>query len=185
MGRLIYSFLTSLDGYVVDTDGRFDWAMPDAEVLDFINALEGPVGTYLYGRHLYEVMLPWAADPTLGERSAGDREFAAMWQRAEKVVYSRTLDEVSTARTRLEHEFDPADVARLKADSASDLSVGGPTLAAHALGAGLVDEVQQFLAPVVVGGGRPFYPDGVRLDLELVDERRFDGGMVFLRYGVR
>jgi dihydrofolate reductase len=185
VARLIYSFLTSLDGYVADEGGRFDWAVPDAEVLDFITEREAPVRTYLYGRRLYLMMAPWETDPTLGERSPGDREFAEMWQRADNVVYSRTLDEVSTARTRLEREFDPADVGRLKAEAGSDLTVGGPTLAADALRAGLVDEIHQFLAPVVVGGGRTFFPDGLRLDLELLQERRFGNGMVFVRYRTR
>ena len=183
MVKLMYSAIASLDGYIADAAGRFDWSAPDEEVHAFVNDLERPVGTYLYGRRMYEVMRAWETmDASAGEPVTGD--FAAIWRAADKIVYSRTLDAVSTQRTRLEHAFDPAAVRRLKASAGSDLSVGGAELAAAALAAGLVDEVHLFLNPVVVGGGTRALPDGLRLDLELLDERRFAGGVVYLRYRV-
>jgi dihydrofolate reductase len=182
MGQLVYSAITSLDGFVADEDGTFDWAAPDEEVHRFVNDLERPVGTYLYGRRMYEVMAFWE-DPALsGDPEPVMRDFAQIWQTAEKVVFSRTLTSVSTARTRLERDFDPEAVRRLKAEAAGPLSVGGPELAAAAIRAGLVDEWHQLVTPVVVGGGRHWLPPGVRLDLDLVDQRRFAGGVVHLRY---
>ncbi|MFC7447370.1 dihydrofolate reductase family protein [Rhodococcus daqingensis] len=184
MGALIYSSICSLDGYVADRGGSFDWAMPDEEVHGFVNDLERPIGTYLYGRRMYEVMAVWesmAGDPDPGIGN----DFAELWCAAEKVVYSTTLRAVSTARTRLEREFDPAAIRAMKESSPRDLSIGGPTLAACALRAGLVDDVQLYLVPVVVGGGTPVLPQDIRLDLELVDEHRFAGGTVFLHYRTR
>jgi len=180
MARLIYSAICSLDGYIEDADGTFEWAAPGEEVHAFISGLERPVGTYLYGRRMYETLKYWeTAD--VGE-SEVLREWAEIWKAAEKVVYSRTLTEVSSARTRIERDFDADAIRRLKQDSAADLTVGGPELAAQALAAGLVDELQLFLNPVVVGGGKPALPPGVRVPLSLVDERRFAAGVVFLRY---
>jgi dihydrofolate reductase len=181
MGRLIYAALQSLDGYVADPEGRFDWAMPDEEVHAFVNDLERPLGTYLYGRRMYEVLAAWETLPTTGEPPQ-IRDYAEIWRSADKVVYSRTLDHVSTARTRLERDFDPQAVRRLKAQSTKDLAIGGPNLAAQAFASGLVDDCHLYIAPAVVGGGTRSLPDGVRLDLELEDERRFRNGMVFLRY---
>jgi len=185
MGRLIYSAITSLDGYVEDPDGRFDWAAPDEEVHRFVNELERPVGTYLYGRRMYDTMHYWETAHTEPGQPAYALDFAALWQAADKVVYSTTLAEPTTERTRIEREFDPDGVRRLKANAARDLTVGGPELAALAFRAGLVDELQLFVNPVVVGGGKPALPDGVHLELELTDHRRFAGGVVFLRYDVR
>jgi dihydrofolate reductase len=181
MARLIYSAITSLDGYVADAEGRFDWAEPDGEVHAFVNELERPVGVYLLGRRLYEVMRAWETLPLAGEPPY-IRDFAELWRAAEKVVYSKTLESVSSARTRIERDFDPDAIRRLKAAAARDLAVGGPGLAAHAFGAELVDECHLFVAPIVVGGGTRVVPDGVRLELELTDERRFANGMVYLSY---
>jgi dihydrofolate reductase len=183
VAKLIYSALASLDGYVADEAGAFDWAAPDDEVHAFVNELERPVGTYLYGRRMYEVMVAWETLPLAG-RPPAMRDFAEIWRSAEKLVYSRTLEGVSSARTRLEREFDPEAVRQLKATADRDLSVGGPKLAGHALKADLVDELQLFLAPVVVGGGTPALPDGACLELELLDERRFGSGFVYLRYRI-
>lgn len=185
MGKLIYSAITSLDGYVADEDGNFDWAVPDEEVHTFINDLVRPVGTYLYGRQLYETMVGWETDPTLADQSPAMRDFAEIWQAAHKIVYSRTLEVVSTARTRIERDFDPEAVRQVKASAGHDLTVGGPDLAAQAIKAGLVDEWHLFVAPIVVGGGNQFFPDNVRVELELMDERRFGNGMVHLRYRTR
>ena len=184
MGRLIYTSITSLDGYVADEAGSFDWSMPDDEVHRFANGLDRNIGTHLYGRGLYDVMAAWEAVPADGEPST-EQEYAQIWQAADKVVFSRSLSGVSTRRTRLEREFDPAAVRRLKEASDDDLSVGGPVLAGQALQAGLVDELQQLLSPVVIGGGKRFLPDGLRLDLELLQERRFGNGVVYLRYRVQ
>jgi dihydrofolate reductase len=181
VGKLIYSAITSLDGYVADAEGRFDWAEPDGEVHAFVNELERPVGVYLLGRRLYEVMRAWETLPLAGEPPY-IRDFAELWRAAEKVVYSKTLESVSSARTRIERDFDPDAIRRLKAAAARDLAVGGPGLAAHAFGAELVDECHLFVAPIVVGGGTRVVPDGVRLELELTDERRFANGMVYLSY---
>lgn len=182
MGRLIYSAIASLDGYVADEDGTFDWAAPDEEVHRFVNELERPVGTYLYGRRMYETMVAWETMSTSADQPAVARDFATIWRAAEKVVYSTTLETVSSARTRLERTFDPEAVRQLKARAESDATIGGPGLAGQALAAGLVDEVQLFVSPVVVGGGRRGLPDGLRLALELLEERRFGGGVVYLRY---
>jgi dihydrofolate reductase len=181
MAKLIYSALTSLDGYVADEDGKFDWAEPDEEVHSFVNELERPVGTYLYGRRMYEVMLSWETI-ALTDQPPYIRDFAQIWRAADKIVYSKTLETVSSARTRIERDFDPEAVRRLKASAGRDISVGGPELAAHAFKAGLVDECHLFLAPIVVGGGKQALPDKVRLELELLDERRFGNGVVHLRY---
>ncbi len=182
MAKLIYSAITSLDGYIADEDGNFDWAAPDEEVHTFVNDLERPVGTYLYGRRMYEVMVAWETAHTFADQRPVMQDFAKIWQAADKVVYSRTLATVSSARTRIERDFDPEAVRQLKASAGRDLSVGGPDLAAEAIRAGLVDEYHLFLTPFVVGGGNQFLPDNVRLKLELLDERRFGGGVVFLRY---
>ena len=185
MAKLIYSAITSLDGYVADEDGNFEWAAPDEEVHRFVNDLERPVGTYLLGRRMYEVMVYWETAETVAEQPTAGQDFAEIWQAADKVVYSRTLDGESSARTRIERDFDPEAVRRLKASAGQDIGVGGPTLASHAIRAGLVDQFQLFVTPVVVGGGQHWLPDGARLALELVDERRFAGGVVFLRYRAR
>jgi dihydrofolate reductase len=182
MANLIYSAITSLDGYIEDEDRKFDWAEPDEEVHSFINDLQRPVGTYLYGRRLYEVMLAWEIAHTLADQSPVMRDFAQIWRAADKIVYSKTLEAVSTARTRIEQDFDPEAVRQMKAAAGHDIAVGGPDLAAQAFEAGLVDEVHLFLAPIMVGGGKQSLPDHVRLELELLDERRFGSGMVYLRY---
>jgi dihydrofolate reductase len=184
VARLVYSFLASLDGYVEDADGGFGWAAPGEEAHAFVNELERGVGTYLYGRRMYETMAVWETDPAFAEDSPVTREFAAIWQQAEKVVYSTTLAEAATSKTRIERRFDADGVRQLKAAADSDLAVGGAQLAGQALAAGLVDECHVFLAPVVVGGGKRALPDGVRLDLELTDERRFADGMAYLRYAI-
>ena len=183
MGRLIYSAITSLDGYIEDATGHFDWAMPDEEVHAFVNDAERPIGTYLYGRRMYETMRYWQSPPPAD--SDIERDYASIWQAADKIVYSRTTAEPDTPRTRVEAEFDPEAVRQLKATSDSDLSIGGADLAGQALAAGLVDEVHLFLNPVVVGGGKAALPDGVGLRLELMDERRFGNGVVYLRYRTR
>jgi dihydrofolate reductase len=182
MAKLIYSAIASVDGYVADEEGKFDWAEPDEEVHAFINDLERSVGTYLYGRRMYETMAGWETDATLAAQSELMRDFAQIWQAAEKIVYSKTLETASTRRTRIERDFDPEAVRRMKASAGGDLTVGGPELAAHAFRAGLVDECHLFVAPIIVGGGKQSLPDDVRLELELLAERRFDGGMVLLRY---
>jgi dihydrofolate reductase len=179
MAKLIYSAIASLDGYVADHDGNFDWAAPDEEVHSFINDLERPIGTHLFGRRMYEVMAAWE---TLDDPAPVMRDFAELWRSADKVVYSKTLDTAATARTRIERDFDPAAVRELKARSVRDLSVGGPDLGAQALAAGLVDECHLFLTPVLMGGGKPAFPAGLRLKLELLDERRFGSGVVHLHY---
>ncbi len=184
MGRLIYSAIASLDGYVEDTSGAFDWSAPDDEVLAFLNDLERSVGTYLYGRRMYETMAFWETAGADAGLTAPEQEYARIWRAADKVVHSRTLTAPTTARTRLEARFDPAAVRRLARSSASDVSVGGADLAGQALTAGVVDECQVYLNPVAVGGGKPVFPLGSRVRLELLDERRFRGGMVWLRYGV-
>jgi dihydrofolate reductase len=184
MARLIYSAIASLDGYVADEDGRFDWSAPDEEVHAFVNELERPVGTYLYGRRMYEVMAYWETALAVDDQPPVMADYANIWRSAEKVVYSRTLETPSTARTRIERAFEPEAVRTLKAAAERDLSVGGSELAAQALAARLVDECHLFLAPIVVGGGHPALPSGVRLGLELLDERRFAGGVVHLHYRV-
>jgi len=185
MGKLVYGAIASLDGYVNDASGGFDWAAPDEEVHQFVNDLERPVGTYLYGRRMYDVMRYWAtADAEPGQPPVG-LDYAAIWQAADKVVYSRTLAEPTTPRTRVEPDFDPEQVRRLVAAADHDVSIGGATLAGAALAAGLVDELHLFLNPVLVGGGTRALPDGVRLDLELLAEHRFGNGVVHLHHRVR
>jgi dihydrofolate reductase len=185
LAKLIYSAIASLDGYVADEDGNFDWAVPDEEVHAFINDLDRPVGTYLYGRRIYETMVGWETDPTLADRSPLMRDFAQIWRAADKIVYSRTLERVTSARTRIERDFDPEAVRQMKALAGRDLIVGGPDLAAHAIKAGLVDEWHLFVTSIVVGGGKRSLPDNVRVKLELLDERRFKGGVVYLHYRTR
>jgi dihydrofolate reductase len=184
MAKLIYSAIASLDGYVADEDGDFGWAAPDEELHGFVNDLERPLGTYLYGRRMYATMVAWETMDTGAGQSPVVRDFAEIWRAAEKVVYSRTLESVSGPRTRLERDFEPEALRRLKAASVRDIGIGGPELAGEALAAGLVDECHLFLVPVMVGGGKRALPRGVRLDLELLDQRRFGGGTVYLRYGV-
>ncbi|MBO0892935.1 MAG: dihydrofolate reductase [Acidimicrobiales bacterium] len=182
MGKLIYSTIASLDGYVEDARGRIDWAEPDEEVHRFVNQLERPIGTYLYGRRMYEAMLPWETAPTLPDQPPAAREFTEIWQAADKVVYSTTLQEVSSARTRLERRFDHEAVRQLKRAAGEDLTVGGAALAGQALEAGLVDELRLFVVPVILGGGKPCLPRDLRQGLELADERRFASGVVYLHY---
>ncbi|MDX6619450.1 MAG: hypothetical protein QOK36_1836 [Gaiellales bacterium] len=182
MARLIYSAIASLDGYVAAEDGRFDWAVPDDEVHAFVNDLERPIGTYLYGRRMYDVMAAWESASTAADEPPLLRDFAELWQAADKVVYSRTLEQARTARTRIERAFDPAAVRLLKAAATRDLSIGGPGLAAQALRAGLVDECHLLLSPIVVGGGTRALPDDLCLQLELLGERRFGNGVVHLHY---
>jgi dihydrofolate reductase len=181
MAKLHYSGIMSLDGYINDENGNFDWSQPDAEVHGFVNDLERHIGTHLYGRRLYDVMVVWETMP-LDDQPDEMVDYARIWQAANKVVYSATLTDVASERTRIENEFDPAVVRRLKATADRDLSIGGAELAAQAIRAGLVDEYHLFLSPIVVGGGTPFLPHGVRLPLELLEERRFGNGVVYLRY---
>jgi dihydrofolate reductase len=186
MGKLIYTAITSLDGYVADSNGNFDWSAPDDEVHTFVNDLERSVGTYLMGRRLYEVMAAWETmhlhDDDL---PAVMRDYTAIWQAADKVVYSRTLTEPSSRRTRIESSFDAAAVRALKHSSGPDISVGGPELAAQMLAAGLVDELRVFVSPVVVGGGQRFLPDDLRLSLDLHDDYQFRNGVAYLAYRIR
>ena len=185
MAKLIYTAISSLDGFVADAEGNFEWSAPDEEVHRFVNALERPIGTYLLGRRMYEVLRYWETAPTGNDELSAGQEYAKIWQAADKIVYSTSLDRVSTGRTRIEREFEPEAIKHLKTTATSDLSVGGPTLAAQALKLGLVDECHLFLSPVVVGGGNPALPDNVRLGLELLDERRFGNGVVHLQYRVK
>ena len=185
MAKLIYSGITSLDGYVADEDGNFDWAAPDEEVHSFVNDLERPVGTYLYGRRMYEVMVYWEDADTVADQPPVARDFAEIWQAADKIVFSKTLEEASSARTRIERGFDAAAIRELKSSAERDLTVGGPDLAAQTIKAGLVDEYQLFLSPIMVGGGKQALPDDVRVELELLEERRFGNGTVYLRYRTR
>jgi dihydrofolate reductase len=184
MAKLIYSAITSLDGCVADEDGNFDWAAPDEEVHTFVNDLERRVGTYLYGRRMYEVMVYWETALGVPEQPPFIRDFAKIWQAADKIVYSKTLEAVSSAKTRIERDFDPEAVRQMKATAVRDISVGGPNLAAQAIKAGLVDELHLFIVPVVVGRGKKSLPDDVRLSLELLGERRFDSGVVHLHYRI-
>jgi dihydrofolate reductase len=181
VAKLTYSVIASLDGYVADANGNFDWAAPTEEVHAFVNDLLRPVGTHLYGRRMYDVMVAWEDLPLEGQ-SEVIRDWAGMWRAADKVVYSRTLSEVRSARTRIEPEFDPEAVRRMKESAAGDLTVGGPELAGQAIRAGLVDECHLVLAPIVVGGGTPALPSGVRWALELIGERRFVNGTVAVGY---
>jgi dihydrofolate reductase len=182
MAKLIYSAIASLDGYVADEDGNFDWAAPDEEVHTFVNDLERSIGTYLYGRRMYDTMVFWETAHTLADRSPANKDFTEIWQAADKIVFSKTLESVSSTRTRIERDFDPAAIQQLKASEGRDISVGGPGLAAVAIKAGLVDECHLFLTPILVGGGNPALPNDVRVQLELIDERRFGSGVVHLHY---
>lgn len=184
MGKLIYAANISLDGFLEDETGAFDWSVPDEEVHAFWNEHERHIGTSLYGRRMYETMRVWEDDEWLRDEPAFVRAYAAIWRDADKIVYSSTLDEVSTSRTRLERVFDPAAVRQLKQTSGSDLSVGGAALGAEAFRHGLVDECVLLLCPALVGGGKPALPRGVRLDLELLDHRRFDNGVIYVRHAV-
>jgi dihydrofolate reductase len=181
MGRLVYVAITSLDGYVADEDGKWDWSVPSTEVHAAVNDLSRSPGTWLLGRRMYDVLVAWE---TMDEPEPELRDFTEIWHGADKVVYSRTLDEPRSQRTRIEREFDPEAVRQLKEEAERDLSVAGPELAAQAFAAGLVDEVHLFLSPVVVGGGNPALPSGVQIPLELVGERRFANGVVHLHYRV-
>src|SRR5215207_3441548 len=185
MAKLIYSAIASLDGYVADEEGNFDWAAPDEEVHTFVNDLERQVGTHLYGRRMYEVMRYWETAHAITDRQSVGQDYAKIWRSADKIVYSKTLHTVSSARTRIERDFDAEAVRRMKAQSRRNISVGGPGLAARALQAGLVDECHLFFTPIVVGGGKRSFPPNVRLELELLDERHFEGGVVYLRYRTR
>jgi dihydrofolate reductase len=184
VARLIYSAITSLDGYVADEAGNFDWSVPDDEVHAVVNDLERQVGTYLYGRRMYEVMVAWESLSTTADQPLVVRDYAEIWRAAEKIVYSTALAAPSSARTRIERDFDPEAIRQLKATAARDVSVGGPELAAQAIRAGLVDEYHLFVSPIVVGGGQRALPDGVRVGLELRDVRRFANGVVHLHYGI-
>src|SRR5437762_1800495 len=186
MAKLIYSAITSLDGYIEDAEGRFDWAAPDDEVHALVNDLERSVGTYLYGRRMYETMVFWESPPDLAAEPTVVQDFAEIWQQADKIVYSKTLPRATSAKTRIEPEFDPDAVLQLKEAAARDLSVGGAALAAQAIDAGLVDEYHLFLVPVVVGGGKRSLPGNrVRFNLELLDESRFRNGTVYIHYRTR
>lgn len=184
MAKLIYAAIASLDGYVEDAHGGFAWAAPDDEVHTFVNDLERPVGTYLYGRRMYETMRYWETAHTLPDLPSVARAFAEMWQAADKIVFSRTLASASSARTRIEREFDPDLVRRLKTSAEHDLTVGGAELAGQAIRAGLVDELHLLAVPALVGGGKRALPRDVRADLELTDTRRFAGGVVYLDYRI-
>jgi len=182
MAKLIYSVIASADGYVEDDTGDIDWAEPDEEVFHFVNDLERPIGTYLYGRRMYETMRIWEDSEFAASQPPVAQEFAGIWQAADKIVFSTTLTTAATAGTRIEPSFDPALVRRLKSAAAQDLTVGGANLAGQAIKAGLVDEVRLLLVPAIVGGGKQALPDGARADLELLDVRRFANGVVYLRY---
>ncbi len=184
MARLIYSAIASLDGYVEDKHGSFEWAAPDDEVHAFVNDLERPVGTYLYGRRMYETMVYWETASTSGDQPAAIRDYADIWRAAEKIVYSRMLKSTLSARTRIERDFEPGAIRQLKESSARDITIGGAGLAGEAMAAGLIDECHLFLSPIVVGGGKRALPDEVRVQLELLDEHRFRGGVVHLHYRV-
>ncbi len=184
MANLIYSAITSLDGYIEDETGSFDWAAPDEDVHSFVNDLERSVGTYLYGRRMYETMVYWETAEIVRDESPVASDFIKLWRAADKIVYSTSLRTVSSARTRIERGFDPEAIQAMKTSRERDISVGGPELAAQAFKAGLVDECQLFLTPVIVGGGKHALPSNVRLDLDLLGERRFHNGVVFLRYRV-
>jgi dihydrofolate reductase len=185
MARLIYSAISSLDGYIEDRNGKFDWAAPDEEVHRFINNLERSAGTHLYGRRMYETLMVWETDPNLAVESPLMRDFAEIWQAADKIVYSKTLEAVSTRKTQMERNFNPEVIRQLKEAVEQDILIGGPELAAHAFRSGLVDECQLFLVPIILGGGKQSLPANVRLELELLQERRFGNGTVFLRYRTR
>jgi dihydrofolate reductase len=182
MARLIYSVIESLDGYVADESGNFDWATPDEEVHAFVNDLERSIGTYLYGRRMYDTMVFWETALELTGEPEVFTEFARIWQATDKVVYSRTLETTRSSRTRIERDFKPEAIREMKATALRDIAVGGPHLAAEAFRAGLVDELQLLVAPIVVGGGNRSLPSDVRVKLELIDQRRFQSGLVYLQY---
>lgn len=184
MARLIYSMLTSLDGYTEDERGDFSWSVPDEEVHAALNTLASSVGTYLYGRKMYETMVYWETAHTLPDQHAVALEFAQHWRSTDKIVFSRTFAEPQSARTRVEREFEPEAIRLLKRESERDLAVAGPELATQAIRAGLVDELQLIVCPVIVGGGKRFFPDGAHLDLELLEERRFSSGVLIARYAI-
>jgi dihydrofolate reductase len=184
MAKVIYVANVSLDGYIEDENGSFDWTAPDDALFAFITDLVRPVGTHLYGRRLYETMAVWETDPALAASSELMADFANVWQAADKVVYSTTLDAVSTAKTRLEWNFDPDSIREMKASATTDLTVGGARLAGDALKAALVDECHLIIRPVLVGGGKPALPRGTRIDLELIDDRRLSNGVMYVRYRV-
>ena len=185
MANLIYVANTSLDGYTEDREGKFDWTEPSEEYFRFISNLVREAGTYLYGRRMYETMMVWETDPNLAAESPLRRDFAEIWQAANKIVYSKTLERVSTRKTQLERSFDPEAIRQLKEAVERDILIGGAELAAHAFRSGLVDECHLFLLPIIVGGGKPCLPNNIRLDLDLLEERRFVSGTVFLRYRTR
>ena len=185
MAHLIYSAISSLDGYIEDRDGNFDWAMPDEEVHTFINNIERSVGTYLLGRRMYEIMMVWETDPNLAAESPLMQDFAQIWQAANKIVYSRTLATPSTRYTKIARTFNPEAIEELKKTVQHEIAIGGAELAAHAFRAGLIDECHLFLIPIIVGSGKPSLPDNVRSELELLEERRFGNGTVYLRYRIR
>jgi dihydrofolate reductase len=184
VAKLVYLTNASLDGYIEDEHGAFDLYEPDDDVFAATTALLRSFSTFLYGRRLYETMSVWETNPALAKQSDRTADFASAWQAADKVVYSTTLTAVSTTTTRLEHDFVPAAVQELKAAATSDLTIGGANLAARAFAAGLVDECQLFVWPMIVGGGKPALPAGIRTNLELLDEHRFDNGVVHLRYRI-
>ena len=185
MAKLIYAAICSLDGYVADAEGNFDWAAPDDELHSFVNDLERPIGTYLYGRRMYETMVYWETNEPSADEAAPVADYTEIWRSAEKIVFSQTLDQASSAKTRIEREFDPDAIRRLKADAELDLGVGGPGLAGEAIKAGLVDEYHLFITPVVVGGGTAALPSDAHIELELVDQRRFASGVIHLHYRAR
>jgi dihydrofolate reductase len=182
MARLIYSVICSLDGYVADADGDFSWARPDDELHSFVNEMERPIGTYLYGRRMYETMVFWETAEGAPDQRDPASEYADIWRAAEKIVFSRTLDRVASAKTRIERDFDAESIRRLKADAERDISIGGPDLAGDAIRAGLVDEYHLFVNPIVIGGGNAALPRDARVELELIDERRFGSGVIHLHY---
>lgn len=185
MAKLIYAAITSLDGYIEDQDGKFDWSVPDEEVHAFVNDLQRPIGTYLYGRRMYEVMVAWETVDIPANESPAERDFAEIWRAADKIVYSRTLETASSTRTRIERNFDADAVRQMKETAERDLAVAGPDLAASAIAAGLVDECHLFVCPIMVGGGKQVLANNVRWELELLDERRFGNGVVHLHYRTR
>lgn len=185
MAKLIYSAISSLDGYIEDTEGKFDWAAPDKEVHQFVNNLERSVGVYLLGRRMYEIMKVWETDPELAADSPITHEFSEIWKQADKIVFSKTLQNVETRKTRLERNFDPEAIRTLKEIADKDVSIGGPTLAAQAFRSGLVDECHLFLIPIILGGGKKSLPENVCLKLKLWEERRFRSGVVYLRYQIQ
>ncbi len=182
MAKLIFFAITSLDGYMEDAEGRFDWGAPDEEVSSFVNGLERSIGTSLFGRRMYEVMVYWESVGPSDLETQAERDFAELWRSQDKIVYSASLDTVSSAKTRLERTFDPSMIEKMKSSQERDIAVGGPNLAGQAFKAGLVDEYHLVLMPIILGGGKPALPSNVRLELELLNERRFSSGVVFLQY---